>query len=53
MKGIEVKNLDVPDEVFDRGVKILMEFVLKEEKEHKRAKQFTSKKKKETCQGGA
>lgn len=50
---VDVKNLDIPDEVFDRGVKILMEFALKEEKERKKAKLFTSKKKKEACQGGA
>ena len=38
MKTIDVKNLDIPDEVFDRGVRILLDIVLREEKERKKLK---------------
>jgi hypothetical protein len=38
MKEIDVKNLDIPDDVFDRGVRILLDIVLREEKERKKKK---------------
>ncbi|MDD2555049.1 MAG: hypothetical protein PHX16_03650 [Syntrophaceticus sp.] len=47
MKTIDVKNLDIPDEVFDRGVRILLDIVLREEKERKKLKLHIYREKKE------
>ncbi|MFY9140813.1 MAG: hypothetical protein WBJ83_08190 [Thermacetogeniaceae bacterium] len=38
MKGIDVKKLEIPDEVFDRGVRILMDIVMREEEERRKEK---------------
>ncbi|MDR9756930.1 MAG: hypothetical protein RJR35_09425 [Thermoanaerobacterales bacterium] len=36
MKGIDAKKLEIPDEVFDRGVRILMDIVMREEEERRK-----------------